>query len=144
MNTTTKTILSILVIIAAVLALIFILKIPAQAPTVQAPIVNPEITLTNLTNGDSVQLPFTVNGEVKGNWFFEASFPVFIKDQNGNQLGYGLASSPQDWMTANMIPFSVTLPTVNYTGPGTIVFQKDNPSGEPQFDASLIVPVTIQ
>lgn len=98
------------------------------------------ITLDNLVENQQVNLPFTVTGTVKA-WFFEGSFPVFLKDNNGNQLAVALASSPVDWMTADPIPFTVTLPAINYTGPGTIVFQKDNPSGEPQFDEELVVNV---
>lgn len=102
-----------------------------------------QITIDNLSQNQTVQLPMTVTGVVAG-WFFEGSFPVFMKDSNGNQIGVGLASSSQDWMTANPIPFSVTLPTMNYTGPGTLVFTKDNPSGEPQFDDSYTVNVVFQ
>ena len=101
------------------------------------------IIIDNLVQGQTVQLPMTVTGVV-AKWFFEGSFPVFMKDSNGNQIGVGLASSSQDWMTANPIPFSVTLPAVNYTGQGTLVFTKDNPSGEPQFNDSYTVNVSFQ
>lgn len=102
-----------------------------------------QITIDNLAQNQTVHLPLTVTGVVAG-WFFEGSFPVFMKDSNGNQIGVGLASSSQDWMTSNPIPFSVTLPAVNYTGPGTLVFTKDNPSGEPQFDDSYTVNIVFQ
>lgn len=102
-----------------------------------------KLTITNLVQNQTITLPMTITGMVQG-WFFEGSFPVFMKDSNGNQIGVGLASSSQDWMTANAIPFSVTLPTVNYTGQGTLVFTKDNPSDEPQFDDSYTVPVIFQ
>lgn len=103
-------------------------------------IVSGNITIDNLTQNQTVSLPMTITGTVKV-WFFEGSFPVFLKDANGNQLGVALASSPVDWMTANPIPFTVTLPTVSYTGPGTITFKKDNPSGEAQFDEEVVVNV---
>jgi hypothetical protein len=99
-----------------------------------------KLTITNLVQNQAITLPMTITGVVQG-WFFEGSFPVFMKDGNGNQIGVALASSSQDWMTANPIPFTVTLPAVNYTGPGTLVFTKDNPSGEPQFDDSFVVNV---
>ena len=101
------------------------------------------IIIDNLVQGQTIQTPVTITGTIAG-WFFEGSFPVFMKDSNGNQIGVGLASSSQDWMTANPIPFSVTLPSVNYTGPGTLVFTKDNPSGESQFDDSYTVNVIFQ
>ena len=103
-----------------------------------------DISTGNLVAGQSVTLPYTVNGMVKGNWFFEGSFPVYMEDNAGNRLGFGLAGSTQDWMTVNSIPFSVTLPAITYQGPGFIVFTKDNPSGEAQFDDSYTVPVVFQ
>lgn len=117
---------------------------PQGEPVVQS-LVSPsgKLTIDNLAQNQNITLPMTITGTVQG-WFFEGSFPVFMKDSNGNQIGVGLASSSQDWMTANPIPFSVTLPTVNYTGQGILVFTKDNPSGEPQFDDSYVVPVVFQ
>lgn len=101
---------------------------------------NQNIILNNLTDGQGVTLPMTITGTVKA-WFFEGSFPVILKDAQGNQLAVALASSPVDWMTADPIPFTVTLPSVAYTGSGTITFKKDNPSGEPQFDEEVVVNV---
>ena len=101
------------------------------------------ITINNLAQGQTIKTPRTINGVV-AKWFFEGSFPVFMKDNLGNQIGVGLATSSQDWMTANPIPFSVTLPAVNYTGQGTLVFTKDNPSDEPQNDDSYTVNVIFQ
>ncbi len=102
-----------------------------------------QIIIDNVVSGQGITLPYTVTGTI-GGWFFEGSFPVFMKDANGTQIGVGLASSSQDWMTANPIPFSVTLPASVYTGPGTLVFTKDNPSGESQYDDSFVVPVVFQ
>ena len=114
-----------------------------ETPQQNQSIINP-ITVDSLTTGQSITLPITVTGTVVGNWFFEGSFPVFMKDSNGNQIGVALAHSPQDWMTTNPIPFSVTLPVTNYQGTGTLVFTKDNPSGDPQLDASYSVSVLFQ
>lgn len=102
-----------------------------------------QIIIDNLSVGQTIATPMTVTGIVKG-WFFEGSFPVFMKDANGNQIGVGLASSSESWMTADPIPFSVTLPDTTYTGPGTLVFTKDNPSGESQYDDSYVLPVVFQ
>ena len=102
-----------------------------------------QITINNLVPGQTIHTPFTVTGIIAG-WFFEGSFPVYMNDNLGNRIGAGIASSSQDWMTANPIPFSVTLPAVSYTGPGTLVFHNDNASGEPQNDDSYTVPVIFQ
>lgn len=102
------------------------------------------IIVDSIATGQAISLPLTVTGKVVGNWFFEGSFPVVMKDSNGNQIGVALAHSPEDWMTANVIPFSVTLPTTSYRGTGTLTFTKDNPTDEAQFDASYVVPVIFQ
>lgn len=143
----------IIVILAAIIIIVgfFIKGSMVSAPVSQNTDSQPQVpvspsgklTIDNLGQNQSIVLPMTITGTVQG-WFFEGSFPVFMKDSNGNQIGVGLASSSQDWMTANPIPFSVTLPAVNYTGPGSLVFTKDNPSGEPQFDDSYIVNVVFQ
>lgn len=96
---------------------------------------------SNLVEGQIVSLPLIVSGMVPGNWFFEGSFPVVLKDTNGTQIAVALAQTTSNWMTTDMIPFTVTLPLVNYHGSGSVVFIKDNPTGESQFDASVTVNV---
>lgn len=135
--------------VVALVAAIVVVRINKTSETVlesqNQTLVSPsgKLTIDNLDQNQTIALPMAVTGTAQG-WFFEGSFPVFMKDSNGNQIGVGLASSSQDWMTGNAIPFSVTLPAVNYTGQGTLVFTKDNPSGEPQFDDSFVVSVIFQ
>ncbi len=150
MNKHSRSIVTILLLggvvigIALVSAIIWGQKraIAPQEEQVQQSIVSSsgKLVVDNLTQNQVVTLPMVVTGTVQ-TWFFEGSFPVLLKDANGSQLAVALASSPVDWMTADPIPFIVTLPAVNYTGPGTITFKKDNPSGEPQFDDELVVNV---
>lgn len=89
-----------------------------------------------------VQSPLVVKGEARGSWYFEASFPVKILDANGKQLGIVPAQAKGDWMTTDFVLFEATLqfdaPT---TETGTVVFQKDNPSGLPENDASISIPI---
>lgn len=89
-----------------------------------------------------VQSPLTIKGSARGTWFFEASFPIKIFDSNGKQLGVAVAQAQSDWMTMDFVPFIATLifdkPT---TEKGTVVFQKDNPSGLSENDRSFSVSV---
>lgn len=90
-----------------------------------------------------VTSPLTVSGTARGTWFFEASFPVSLLDANGNVLAQAPAQAQGDWMTTDMVPFTVTLTfTPPASGQGMLVLKKDNPSGLPQNDASVQVPVT--
>ena len=89
-----------------------------------------------------VQSPLIVKGSARGQWYFEASFPVKIFDSNGKLLGGVPAQAQGDWMTTDFVPFQATLTFDNpTTEKGTVVLQKDNPSGLPQNDASISIPV---
>lgn len=91
---------------------------------------------------DLVVNPLKVIGEARGYWYFEASFPVKIFDANNNLLGQGIAQAKSDWMTENFVPFEATIefqePT---TQKGILVLQKDNPSGLPEHDDELRIPI---
>jgi hypothetical protein len=89
-----------------------------------------------------VQSPLVVRGSARGNWYFEASFPVSVIDSNGKQLGSVAAQAQGDWMTTDFVPFQATLVfATSTTETGTVVFKKDNPSGLPENDASVSIPV---
>jgi SanA protein len=89
-----------------------------------------------------IKSPFVVKGEARGNWYFEASFPVKIFDANGKQLGSVVAQAKSDWMTTDFVPFEAMLQfDTSITKTGTVVFQKDNPSGLPENDQSISIPI---
>ncbi len=95
--------------------------------------------------GDVTGKTFSVKGKARGPWYFEASFPVSLLDQNGQEIAQGVAFADGEWMTEEFVPFSVELTAPQtYIGPATIVLKKDNPSGEAQFDASLSIPITVE
>lgn len=83
-----------------------------------------------------------VSGQARGSWFFEASFPVRLMDGNGKELATGIAQAEDDWMTEDFVPFSVelTVPKIT-TNTGSLVLVKDNPSGLPEHDDSLVIPL---
>jgi hypothetical protein len=86
--------------------------------------------------------PLSIKGEARGSWFFEASFTANILDQNGVILGTGIMTAEGEWMTEEFVPFSGELVFDTPTGErGELVLQKNNPSGLPEHDESLIVPV---
>lgn len=89
-----------------------------------------------------VKSPLTVRGEARGTWYFEASFPVRLFDANGVELAVVPAQALSDWMTTDFVPFEAVLTfAAPSTSTGTLVLQKDNPSGEPQYDASITIPI---
>jgi len=86
--------------------------------------------------------PIRLAGFAKGNWFFEASFPIELRDGEGKVVGRTIATTKSNWMTKDFVPFEASLPLPKHlSGQGTIVFKKDNPSGLPEFDDFVILPV---
>lgn len=90
-----------------------------------------------------ISSPVKVSGRARGFWFFEASFPIKIIDENGNILGAGIAQvADGDWMTENFVSFQGEIAFVNTTTTkGFLIFEKDNPSGLPEKDDFLQWPV---
>ena len=92
-----------------------------------------------------VKSPLSISGEARGYWFFEASFPIKVLDGNGTVLGIGIAQATTEWMTEDFVPFSTTIVfNVPGTRRGTLVLQKDNPSGLPKHDDELRFPIVFE
>ncbi|MBX9765578.1 Gmad2 immunoglobulin-like domain-containing protein [Patescibacteria group bacterium] len=103
---------------------------------------NDLIVVNSLKPGDVVGNTFTIAGMARGYWFFEASFPIEIQDSNGNTLAITVAQAEGEWMTEEFVPFTAQVNlTTPYSGQAIVVLKKDNPSGEPQNDASVSFPV---
>ncbi len=102
-----------------------------------------DIVVTSPTRNAIVASPLTIAGKAKGTWFFEASFPIVLLDADGNVLVESHATALDDWMTEDFVPFKAALlfatPAAGTTG--TLVLKKDNPSGLPEHDASIEIPV---
>ncbi len=94
------------------------------------------------TPNQVVTSPLTITGRARGNWYFEASFPIELIDANGKQLAITPATAQGDWMTTEFVPFSAMLTFLKpTTATGTLILHKDNPSGLPEHDNELRVPV---
>ena len=103
-----------------------------------------EPVLNNIAQGTAISLPLTIEGSAPGSWFFEASFPVVITDANGKILASSYASAKSDWMTETMVPFSSVIDGfVPAATDGFIVLKNDNPSGLPENEKSVSIPVKI-
>lgn len=103
---------------------------------------SPDITLDDNLSSTYVSSPLTIQGEARGFWFFEADFPVELRDESDKVIATGIAQALDEWMTKAHVPFALTLEfSPPATENGTIVFKKDNPSGLPQFAEEFKVPV---
>lgn len=116
-----------------------------------------KITYANATSDMiQVELPFpgavtgkefSVIGKARGNWFFEASFPIEVLDKDGKVIALviGQPQNGESWMTTEFVNFKadIKIPQ-SYIGPATLVLKKDNPSGLPEHDASISFPITVE
>ncbi|HBB02445.1 MAG: hypothetical protein US89_C0018G0001 [Candidatus Peregrinibacteria bacterium GW2011_GWF2_38_29] len=108
------------------------------------------IRVTEPIPNSVIKSSFNIKGQARGTWFFEASFPIKLVDANGKQIGTAIAKATSDWMTENFVPFEAQM---EFTAPklaegsapqvatGTLIFQKDNPSGLPVNDDELRMPI---
>lgn len=101
------------------------------------------ILLDSPKANDVVKSPLSLSGTAKGNMFFEGQFDLRIEDSSGKELGIGYATSTEDWMTENFIPFTANLefetPT---TTSGNLILKNSNPSDLPENNKELIIPVS--
>src|SRR3989304_192674 len=101
-----------------------------------APLAEDMVQLDEPLPGAEISSPLVVKGRARGTWFFEASFPVIIKDSDGNVLAAVPAQAQGEWMTTDWVPFEVTVEfeaDTTVSSRGALILQKDNPSGLPQF-----------
>lgn len=107
------------------------------------------ITLTGPAPGAVVINPFTISGQARGSWYSEASFPIFLTDGNGKIITQTIATAQGEWMTEEFVPFTAELGFTNPYKPGdpdamkqgTLILKKDNPSGLPENDNALEIPI---
>jgi hypothetical protein len=103
---------------------------------------NENIQVIEPAPGALVASPLPVLGVVRGPWYFEGSFPVELLDANRNSVATTHAETPGEWMTEDFVSFAAM---VEFTPPATdtgfVVLKKDNPSGLPEHDAQVEIPV---
>jgi len=89
-----------------------------------------------------IESPLFILGEAVGPWFFEASFPVRLEDEEGNVLAQVPAQAEGEWMTEEFVPFSAELIfEIPDTPTGKLILEKDNPSGLSENADMLWMPV---
>ncbi len=107
------------------------------------------IRIENPGPEQEVSSPLVIKGEARGNWFFEASFPITLTDWDGRIIAEHYAEAREDWMTENFVPFEASLEfespykqgDQDFVSRGFLILRKDNPSGLPEHDDALEIPV---
>lgn len=102
------------------------------------------IKLHNWAERQAITSPLALTGDAPGSWSFEASFPVTLSDSTHKMIAQTAAHLTGDWMTDEYVPFTATMTfeTPAAGGGGTLTLRKDNPSGLPENDDAVEIPVT--
>jgi hypothetical protein len=125
---------SVLVIVAVLVVIGVIMTRDTTMIVVELPLPNEQVTS-----------PLVVSGKARGGWFFEASFPVQLLDAQGKVLAFVPAQAEGEWMTEDFVPFSATLSfDIGIAQQGMLVLMKDNPSGLPEHDAQIVIPLRLE
>lgn len=88
--------------------------------------------------------PMKIVGEARGQWFFEATFPVVLTNWDGLIIAEGFATAQGNWMTEEFVPFTAELsftPDITVSNRGSLILQKSNPSGLPENDDAYEITV---
>lgn len=130
-----------IILIAGVFVYYFLINSSEPLP----PIDNTLIRVTNPQPDQDIESPIVVSGKAKGYWFFEGTFPVKLLDENGNIITQTFAQAKGDWMTEDFVEFeSVLTFTVSKNQKGTLILEKDNPSGLPENAKEIKIPVNLK
>lgn len=125
----------ILAIIIVVAGLLMVKNKESQKPVIYKDL----IFISSPLEGEKIESPLIIKGEARGNWFFEATFPVVLVNWDGLIIAESYATALGDWMTEDFVPFEALLEfeKPEYGERGAIILQKNNASGLPEFDDAL-------
>ena len=101
-----------------------------------------ELTVTEPLADDVVTSPLAIAGEAMGPWYFEASFPIKLVDEDGGVLAESSSAADGEWTTEEMVPFTASL-DFDAAGAefGYLLFGQANPSGLPDGEEWVKLPV---
>ena len=111
-----------------------------------------ELEKTDLIRIDSprpnavIESPLTIEGEARGYWFFEGTFSMELLDADSSPIGRAIVFTQKEWMTENFVQFGAELEFLapENKGKGTLILRRANPSGLPENEDSLQVPVLFE
>lgn len=100
------------------------------------------ITVSNPRPNQAVTSPLQLAGNARGSWFFEATAPVIVTDENGSELGQGFITAQGEWMTTDFLPYEGSVIfSPSSTSTGWMIFSNSNPSGLPENSKQLKIPI---
>src|SRR3989344_9050623 len=119
MNLRITAALVVLFIVVVLGAVLIATPTPANGPNgdtqEEKPFISENVKVSSPLPSAKVSKLFTATGEARGTWYFEASFPVQVRDPNGNLVGQGIAQAESNWMTEDFVPFKAPITVLNYS-----------------------------
>jgi hypothetical protein len=96
--------------------------------------------------GTRITAPLIIRGHARRKWFFEGDFPIVLLDANGTSVAQGYAKAKGAWMTEMFVPFEslIDFKPPSSGSKGTVILKKDNPTGKPEFDDALEIPINFK
>ncbi|MDT0646797.1 Gmad2 immunoglobulin-like domain-containing protein [Zunongwangia sp. F260] len=91
---------------------------------------------------EKILSPLQIKGKARGTWFFEGTAPVTLVDNGQKELATGIIEAKGEWMTEDFVPFqgSLEFDALNFEN-GFLILHRANPSGKPEYDKNIIIPV---
>lgn len=112
-------------------------------PDTNEPAQGENIVLESPLPGERVFSPINIRGEARL-WYFEAQFGVRLERADGSLITEHFATAEGDWMTEDFVPFTSEVSfNVDEETPANLILQKSNPSGLPELDKSLSIPLIL-
>ena len=104
---------------------------------------NDHVRISTPLPDQNITSPLLIEGEARGTWFFEADFPVILTNWDGLIIAEHYAHAEGEWMTESFVPFTAILEfeKPNYGERGTLILQKANPTGFPEFDDAVEISI---
>jgi hypothetical protein len=110
------------------------------------------ISVSSPLPGEVIETPFEIEGQARGQWYFEAEFHIVLTDWDGKIIAETNARAQDDWMTEEFVPFKATIEfespyeegDPDFMKNGTLILRKANPSGLPENDDDLEIPIKFE
>ncbi|HEV3245415.1 MAG TPA: Gmad2 immunoglobulin-like domain-containing protein [Candidatus Paceibacterota bacterium] len=115
-----------------------------QPTTVSGPL-DTQVVVSAPKANATVSHTFDISGVAPSGWFFEAVFPIQVRDPDDNLIGTTQGRAQGDRTKAGPIAFTAQVTVdASYQGPANLILLKDNPSGLPEEMDSVTVPITVE
>ena len=103
------------------------------------------VTVSSPKPNARVGKDFTVSGSAPNGWYFEAVFPIQIRDPNDDLIATTQGHAQSDWTVSGPVAFTAAISIDgNYSGPADLILLRDNPSGLPENSDEVTIPIVIK